>query len=293
MSTTYAGKKISIVSSTNATPIAIVANAHGYSTGDSVSIAGHLINTNANGEFTIVVTGVNGFTLDSSVGNGVGAGTGTVTSFVGLLTIPADGDVRNAASVNVATEGAADREQLLYQDFKQSLLGLHPIKPSQTLNRIAFSGAYALAANWVPVNAAARWSNLTANTSIFIPVSLPHGSTWTSYSVLYQGAAGHGAFPGGAPGMPYTSPIRMSYITGVESFPGGFIGTNTDGSATAAAYQAVHLITESGGTEVIDNTAYRYGILLNSETGGNFIAGALLYLARCTFTTRLIDIGAS
>lgn len=67
-----------IISSTNATPIAITCTAHGYSTGDTVVISNHGINTNANGTWEITVTGANTFTLDGSVGNGVGGGTGSV-----------------------------------------------------------------------------------------------------------------------------------------------------------------------------------------------------------------------
>jgi hypothetical protein len=67
-----------ITSSTNATPIAITCTAHGYSTGDTVVITGHTTNTNANGTWEITNTGANTFTLDGSVGNGVGGATGTV-----------------------------------------------------------------------------------------------------------------------------------------------------------------------------------------------------------------------
>ena len=67
-----------ISSSTNATPISVTVTAHGYSTGDTVVITGHTTNTNANGTWEITVTGANTFTLDNSVGNGVGGASGTV-----------------------------------------------------------------------------------------------------------------------------------------------------------------------------------------------------------------------
>ena len=66
-----------IDSSTNATPIAITDVAHGLVTGDRVTVIGHATNTNANGTWTITRTGANTFTLDGSVGNGVGGATGT------------------------------------------------------------------------------------------------------------------------------------------------------------------------------------------------------------------------
>ena len=67
-----------LVSSTNATPIAITCTAHGYSTGDTVVITGHTTNTAANGTWEITNTGANTFTLAGSVGNGVGGASGTV-----------------------------------------------------------------------------------------------------------------------------------------------------------------------------------------------------------------------
>jgi len=66
-----------IVSSTNAGPIQITSGAaHGLSTGDYVKIIGHAVNTAANGTWKITVNGANTFTLDGSVGNGVGVATG-------------------------------------------------------------------------------------------------------------------------------------------------------------------------------------------------------------------------
>lgn len=67
-----------ISSSTNATPISITSTNHGNSTGDTVVITGHAVNTNANGTWEITVTGANTFTLNGSTGNGVGGATGTV-----------------------------------------------------------------------------------------------------------------------------------------------------------------------------------------------------------------------
>lgn len=68
-----------LVSSTNATPIAVTVTAHGYATGNTVVIAGHTgTNTAANGTWEITVTGANTFTLNNSVGTGTGGATGSV-----------------------------------------------------------------------------------------------------------------------------------------------------------------------------------------------------------------------
>ena len=74
-----AASPVAIASSTNAGPIEITTGAsHGYSTGQKVTIVGHTTNTAANGSWTITVTGATTFTLDGSVGNGVGGATGVV-----------------------------------------------------------------------------------------------------------------------------------------------------------------------------------------------------------------------
>lgn len=77
-----AAKNIS--SSTNATPIVVTCNSHGYSTGDTVSILGHTTNTNANGIWRVGTTTTNTFQLlqldgSNTTGNGVGGATGNVT----------------------------------------------------------------------------------------------------------------------------------------------------------------------------------------------------------------------
>jgi hypothetical protein len=58
-----------ITGATNASPIAITATSHGYSTNDIVNINGVGGNTNANGTFQITVSDSNTFTLNGSSGN--------------------------------------------------------------------------------------------------------------------------------------------------------------------------------------------------------------------------------
>lgn len=68
-----------ISSSTNATPIVVTVTAHGFSTGDYVSIVSHATNTNANGVWKVGTTTANTFEIlqmDGSNTTGNGAGTG-------------------------------------------------------------------------------------------------------------------------------------------------------------------------------------------------------------------------
>jgi hypothetical protein len=127
MSTIYSGDgtvptasqvRQAIVSSTNATPIKVEVTGHGLSDGDFVEVAGHQINTSANGRWVIEVVDANHFNLLGSAGVGIGAGSGYVISYAvhPRTTLPADlVDDRDAASVNVMAESAQDKIAFLYE----------------------------------------------------------------------------------------------------------------------------------------------------------------------------------
>jgi len=68
----------SITSSTNATPVVVTLNSHGYVNGDIVQVLAHATNTAANGTWVVANKTANTFELAGSVGNGVGGATGTV-----------------------------------------------------------------------------------------------------------------------------------------------------------------------------------------------------------------------
>lgn len=88
----------SITSSTNATPIVITRASHGLSTGDTVVVTGHGINTNANGTWTVTQISSSTFSLDGSVGNGVGGGSGTFRKVNGMIVTLASALTENLAS---------------------------------------------------------------------------------------------------------------------------------------------------------------------------------------------------
>lgn len=97
---------VAISSSTNTTPIAITTSAaHGYSTGDTVFICDHATNTNANGTWEITVTGSTTFTLNNSIGNGVGGATGTTRRATNCVVRLASALTENIASHGNIGEG--------------------------------------------------------------------------------------------------------------------------------------------------------------------------------------------
>ncbi len=69
---------LAITSSTSATPIVVTAATSTLATGALVTISGHLVNTAANGTWKITKLTATTFSLDGSIGVGIGAATGTV-----------------------------------------------------------------------------------------------------------------------------------------------------------------------------------------------------------------------
>ena len=114
---------VSIISSTNATPIVVTKTAHGLGNGNTVVISGHTVNTAANGTWSIANVTANTFELVGSVGNGVGGTSGIyynktnsaviLTSAVTASIASTANGIRTAwtASTNVTTS-------LLTTDYK-------------------------------------------------------------------------------------------------------------------------------------------------------------------------------
>lgn len=110
--------RVMIASSTNATPIKVTTSTpHGYATGDTAVVEGHLVNTAANGRWQIIVLDALNYTLTGSVGIGVGGASGYSTDYSvnPVWTLPAGGDLRNAGSVNSPMENTANMVPYLFE----------------------------------------------------------------------------------------------------------------------------------------------------------------------------------
>lgn len=112
-----------ITSSTNATPIVVTRASHGFTTGDTVVITAHTTNTNANGTWTVTVISSSTFSLDGSVGNGVGGATGTVRKINGsIITLAAPVTANIASTGNGRTAWTASANvttSILTTDYKE------------------------------------------------------------------------------------------------------------------------------------------------------------------------------
>jgi hypothetical protein len=76
---------VAVTSSTDATPIVVLATAHGFVTGDRVLIYGHTTNVAANGIFKIVKVDADHFNLTDELTGALVAGTGGGAGSSGLV----------------------------------------------------------------------------------------------------------------------------------------------------------------------------------------------------------------
>jgi hypothetical protein len=82
-----------ITGATNASPISVTATAHGFATGNTVTITGVLGNTATNGTWVIIVIDANTFTLTGSTGNAAYTSGGTATAIVEVATPYVEADL--------------------------------------------------------------------------------------------------------------------------------------------------------------------------------------------------------
>jgi hypothetical protein len=120
MSTVYQGRAgnitpptaLTITGATNASPSQITVSGAlpaAFLSGVTVDITGTQGATGINGVWTATVTGASTFTIPNGLAPGVWTSGGSVQPlYLQAQTIPADGDVRSAASVNVPLESLAD-----------------------------------------------------------------------------------------------------------------------------------------------------------------------------------------
>lgn len=116
--TVGANTRYTIQSSTNASPIQVTFTAGtAINDQDTIEIEGHLVNTAANGVWVARKVSGSVYNLVGSTGNGVGGQTGYAIDYqvTPAITIPDDGELITASSVNPAFESNANALPFLYR----------------------------------------------------------------------------------------------------------------------------------------------------------------------------------
>lgn len=147
------------------------------------------------------------------------------------------------------------------------------------MNGIVYSGTWGLVSLSSLV-----WESTSTSGVIHLPLYLPHGAVLDSVTLQYTGATGHAAFPGGAPTMPS---LQIRSVTS-SGGAGTLLGSTTDATATAAAYEVGHAITVSSIAHTVDAATNRYVAILSAEGGANWITGGHLVSlsVTCTVTSQ-------
>jgi hypothetical protein len=106
---------LAIVGSTNATPSVVNVTAHGFVTGDVVTIRGHLVNTAINGTWQITVTDANHFSVPVA-GIGVGVTTGHVVRL--QLTVDVNGTLTSYGALRTRVLQVLDNNNNVIMDVE-------------------------------------------------------------------------------------------------------------------------------------------------------------------------------
>ncbi len=254
---------IAIASSTNASPIAVTTSTpHGMNEGEYAIIAGHLVNTAANGVWQAHVVSASTITLIGSTGNGVGAATGSFQSAGTVpFTIPDDNDDLTAASVNVAFEALADLAALLWLNTNWALT-------------IRNGGTFAAASGSASVWATGSTSTFNGTTTFASGnVFFSGGLTAITFSndVLFNIGSTF-TFDGPAVFNGLSSVNGASTFNGAATFNGTTSFTNTNAFTGAVAMSGTTTLTGAtsldGTNTVTGPTTFGTGDVVLSATGG-------------------------
>jgi len=124
--------------------------------------------------------------------------------------------------------------------------------------------------NWRP-----HWRQLTTTQiKLWIPMSLPLGSTLTELRMTLSGAAAHAALPASMP------KISIAINNTTDSITPAIASTTTDSSASTAIYQDWHHVTRAGSHAVTANR--RFWAHIEGESGVNSLNSLRVVSVRAT-----------
>ncbi len=168
--------------------------------------------------------------------------------------------------------------------------GKVPRLTSRVLTRqVAFQPLYK-AGDW-DTAAGASWYVVQAVTgkTLTIDVELPDGCVVNEFHAILDGAPAHGALPGA---MPSVALVKTDFTSGSVLVP-TIVSTQTDTSASVAAYELAHTVSKTGLTETVTRSTHRYFIAITGEGGANFVAGLAVYAVKVVYTIAAMDPGGA
>lgn len=126
--------------------------------------------------------------------------------------------------------------------------------------------------------------NLVTNSTgglgtVYWAINLPHGSTLTSYLIVFQAHSSHTAVPTGSDRV-FCQVCRVKLSDGTVTNFG-----STNDNSVLATYEQIHSISPTSFSTVIDNNQYRYTLEFNNEAGADAKAGNIIYGASLFYTS--------
>ncbi len=271
--------QINVTAASNPGLIAITtASAHGFTTGDKITVEGVGGNTAANGIWYITVTGASTFTLDGSTANGAYTSGGYVTNrsmynAIGATVAPtvARGGLTGAAAngddvngVAIYNNGTARATDALYVSNNPSIVG------DAWATVLTHDGAanYGIRLNGTYSDSAI---DLTASTSAVAPIKLKNNT-----SIVWRNAANSANIQGIAVDGSDNLSLRGGALL-VNSAGSLTFGAASTALVTSAAAQDLTIDSGTTGTLNIGTGASAKTINLGNTTGAttlNFQSGS-------------------
>lgn len=221
-----------ISSSTNTSPISVTfCSAHCSNEGDTWGIEGHQVNTNANGNWRVHVTGTQTLQLVGSTGNGVGGltGYGIDYSVNPLIQVADDLEAANASNNNTPIEALANVVPYLYKRA-----GKYSLYDRQVIT--SAGGTLASYPNsWTSLSiSSGTWTVLPATETLY-----PNAIGTTDFLVVEIDCM---VASGLTAGMVFGAAIAFNVNGGAYAIGGSFDGVNVPQFVTGnSADQGVHL----------------------------------------------------
>lgn len=189
------GTNLAVTGATNASPIVITTAAHGFATGDVVTLASVGGNTNANGTFRVTVLSSTTFSLDGSAGNAAYTSGGTVAKWNRIVTAARPGGSGLIRGWKLATNSATTTNATFSLAIFKSATTGGQLPPAATLdNAIIGNSFYTDAQTHVHNTATATVNANTVGSATGFAeatgLSIPYDTDGTSSDLWVQVLAG-------------------------------------------------------------------------------------------------------
>lgn len=201
------------------------------------------------------------------------------------ITLPDDGDLETAASVNNPMQTLADGIDQAQLPATSSTSNYQ--LASRTLDRVERSFFLPQdPAHWTFATNGGLVTADTSGNSAHIALSFPHGSSINAISCYLDPAGGHANLP---QNMPTITLRKKAFSNGAVTD----IATATDTSVNTTVYQARHSIDIVSLAEVVNLASFQYFLVVVPESGTDSIAGCLFDNVVKQFVVTSLDSGAS